>query len=214
MRVQSLPVVAQLGNGSVFAHRNEDRVEAEAFAAAWLVGDTSFEHARAPKLLAGGGDDDELAHVARVAVFDTGQLTDQPAHRIVPAGTRRLDSRPASERRHLDAGVLSQRPLVGLRPRPTEERLAPRVLVVRRSVLGRVAVRFERLDPPAGQQLLELARLVRVARGEPRRQSVHRTSATCSRSAIRATMRAAGVSRGNTTSNSRRLRSPSWLTSS
>src|SRR5205823_6048443 len=121
---------------------------------------------------------------------------------------------PTTERRHLDPRVLPESPLVRLCPRPFKPCLRARVVVVRRAVLDRVVVGFERLDSPGGQQLLELARLVRVARRQPRLQSVHLTSTTSSRSAIRATIRAGGTSRGNTTSSSSRRRSPSWLTSS
>src|SRR5439155_23880367 len=104
-------------------------------------------------------------------------------------------------------------PHVRLGHGPAVARLGKGVLVVGLACLGWVIVRLEQLDLPAGKEPLELTRFVRVARGEPRLQSVHRTSATFSRSAIRATSRGAGRSRGKTRSSSKRRRSPSWLTS-
>src|SRR3954447_8214192 len=50
VRVLPLPVVAQLGNGSLFSLRDEDGVEAEAFAAAPCVRNPAFEHSRAAVL--------------------------------------------------------------------------------------------------------------------------------------------------------------------
>src|SRR6184192_571251 len=73
---------------------------------------------------------------------------------------RRFDPGPSAERRHLEARVLADRPAVDVRP--SELGLRPGVLLVRRAGLRRPALRIERLDRPAGQQPLELARLVRV----------------------------------------------------
>ena len=116
MGVLAFPVVAQLGNGSFFAVRDEDRVEAEAFGAARLGGDAACERAGAATLLAAGRHDHELAHVTRFAVLGSVQPRQQPADGIVAAGASGLDSRFAAERRHLDPGVLPQRPLVRLGP--------------------------------------------------------------------------------------------------
>src|SRR5712691_528502 len=215
MRVFGLPLVAQLGDRRLLAFGDEDRVEAEALAAAGFLGDAPLERARAAELLLLRRETDELAHVAgpTVVAADAGELPEEPAHRIVAPGTRGFDAGAATERRHLDAGVLSQHPDVGLCHRPTEPRLAARVLAIGVAHFGRKLGGANQLDLPTRQRSLELARLVLVARGEPRLQSLHRTAATCSTSAMRATSRGAGVSRGSTTSSSRRRRSASSLTS-
>src|SRR3954454_13849059 len=50
VRVLPLPIVAEVGNGSVFSPRHEDGVEAEAFAAALCACNPPFEHTRAAVL--------------------------------------------------------------------------------------------------------------------------------------------------------------------
>ena len=67
MRVLGLPLVAELCDGALFAVRDEDRVEAEAFLATRLFGDPALEDARAAKLRALGRQRDELADVARAS---------------------------------------------------------------------------------------------------------------------------------------------------
>ena len=71
MGVLPFPLVAQLGNRSLLPVRDEDRVEAEAFGATRLEGDSSFERARAATLLAGWRQDDQLADVTRFTVVDS-----------------------------------------------------------------------------------------------------------------------------------------------
>src|SRR5437879_1140846 len=78
-------------------------------------------------------------------------------------------------------------------PPAAESRFDARVLDVGRPGLVRPALGVERLDRPAGKQLLELACLVHVARAERRPHSVQRTSRTPSISATPATIAGAVV---------------------
>ena len=69
MGVARLPLVAELRDRLLLPLRDEDRVEAEAFGAARLFDYSSRKHARAADLLAGGGERDELADIARAPAF-------------------------------------------------------------------------------------------------------------------------------------------------
>src|SRR5207247_5486600 len=85
----------------------------------------------------------------------------------------------ASERGDLDPRVLAERPFAG----PVAEAgLRPRVFVVARALLGRHRFDVEELDPPVRKRVGQLASLVRVLRGEPRRHSPHCTALPPSRS--------------------------------
>ena len=76
-----------------------------------------------------------------------------------------MPGRPPSASTSMPESSASTQPSECARPK---SRLDPRVVVVRRAGLVRVVVAVERLDRPAGEQRLELARLVRVARAEDR----------------------------------------------
>src|SRR5207302_7505222 len=115
-----------------------------------------------------GREEDELRDVARTAILDTLELAQELRNRRgflrrVPRGE---NAGPAAERLHLQARVLRQHTAV--RVLAPEQRLAPRVLVVRLAGLRRVVVAVEGLDRPARQKLLELQRLVSIARAEDR----------------------------------------------
>jgi hypothetical protein len=79
---------------------------------------------------------------------------------------RRLDPRRTLQAVDLEAGVLAEDPDGGI-DRSSELGLRSSVLVVRRSLLGRVLVSFERLDRPAVQGGTKLTELARVLRREP-----------------------------------------------
>src|SRR5205085_6710608 len=137
----ALPGVPELRHRPRLALRNEDRVVAEALRPAWPLRDPARERSRSTELRAGGRHGDELAHVARAAslALDAVELLQEPRHPVVrPA--RRADPGPPAEAVHLDPRVLSQRPDAGLPPEP---RLRPRVLVVRRTLLGRQLAALE-----------------------------------------------------------------------
>src|SRR5439155_24622384 len=127
----------------------------------------------------------------------------RPAFRRVARGQ---DARAAAEAVHFEPRVLRQHPGVGVVV--AESRLRGRVLVVRRACLRRIVVTVERLDRPAGEQRLELPRLVRVAGTEDGAQSVHRTSSTPSISATSATT-AGDEPAASSTSTPTERRSPS-----
>src|SRR5919108_2352018 len=114
-----LPVVAERGDRALIAVGDEDRVVAEALAAARLVRNASRQRACAPKLRLLGRQGDELAHVARAPArtLDAPELGEQPADGIVPAGPGRCDAGAAAEPLHLDAGVLAEHPGIRLRVR-------------------------------------------------------------------------------------------------
>src|SRR5258708_3457537 len=114
MRVTGLPGIAELGDGSFFAVRNEDRVVAEALAAARLRRNASGHDACAAELLAVGRDRNELGHVACSPILDALELAEQLCDRrsAFRRVTRRLDARPSSERRNFDPRVLTDRPRV------------------------------------------------------------------------------------------------------
>src|SRR5205085_116181 len=110
--------------------------------------------------------------------LDAFELAEELADRGRALGrvARGVEPGPAAERRDLEAGVLADHPRVRAAGLAAEARLGTRVLVVRLACLRREVVRVERFDRPPRQELLQLARLVRVARAEPRAQSVQRTS--------------------------------------
>src|SRR4051812_46030369 len=168
MRVLDLVRVAELGDGSLLSVRDEDRVVAEALAATRLLRDAPFEDARPAYLVAVRPERDDLRHVARAPVLDAFELAEQLRDRRPALGRvpRRVHTRTAAERVDLDAGVLRKHPHVRGRTRAPEVRLDARVAVVRVVRLGRIVLRVERVDRPAGEQPLELARLVGVARAE------------------------------------------------
>src|SRR3954470_2836001 len=183
MRVLPFPAVAQLGNGLISTVRDEDRIEAEPLGAAGLESDPPLERAGAAELFTGRRHEHELADVARASLLQATELTEEPTDRIGTARSSRMDAGTTVESVHLDARVLSDRPLVPLRLRAAEQSLAPRVLIVGLAVFGRKVLCRERLDRPVRQQVLELTRLARIAGREARVQSVHRTSTTSSSSA-------------------------------
>src|SRR4051794_12608301 len=213
MRVLVLPRVAELCDCPLFAVGNEDRVVAEALAAARLRRDAPFEDPGASGLAAVRRDRDELGDVTRAPVIGSPELAEQlrDRGRALRCVARRVQPRAAVERGDFDAGVLADRPTA--RALVAEPRLDARVVDVRLASLGRIVVRVERLDRPAGEQLLELARLVRVTRAESCFHSLHRTSSTPSRSATSATILGAVPSRISTSIATLR-RSPSCATSS
>src|SRR5439155_27308106 len=116
----------------------------------------------------------------------------------------------ASERGDLDPRVLAERPFAGP---VAEARLRPRVLVVAPALLGRHRFDLEELDPPARKRVRQLASLVRVLRGEPRRHSPHCTALTPSRS-LTAASTASRVFGGKSTSSARLRRSSSSASAS
>src|SRR5438105_2703316 len=209
-----LPVVAELRDCLVLPLGDEDRVEAEAGRAAGRCGDTALQGSGPPQRRSVGAERYELADVAGapgVALHPV-ELAQHPNDLDAPRAARGMYAGPAAQAGDLDARVLAQRPVLRIHVSPAELRLRVRVLVVRGSRLGRVFVHRERLDLPAREQARQLARFVGVARGECCSQSVQRTSATFGTSATRPTSIGAPTPRGSARSNSRRRRSPSWLT--
>src|SRR4051794_26490113 len=178
MRVLRLPGIAELGDGALLALGDEDRVVPEALAASRLVRDASGEDAAAANDRALGRDRDKLRHVPCLAAGDTRELPEQLGDRrcafLGVAGG--VEPGTPAERRDLEARILAEDPAAGAFV--CKGRLDQRVFVVRRPALVGPIVGVERLDRPARQQLLELARLVRVARREDRGYSVQRTSRT------------------------------------
>jgi hypothetical protein len=166
--VLRLPPVAELRNGALLALRHEHRVVAEALDAARRIRDATVEHAAAAQDRAVGRNCNELRHEACAAVILVSELAEQLRDRgsTLRRVPRRCDSRTPAERCNLEARVLADDPAVRRRTRTAERRLDERVVVVGVAVLGRIVVRIENVDRPAGKQHLELARLVRVARSE------------------------------------------------
>jgi len=188
MGVLRLPVVPQFRDRPVLPLRNEDRVVAEALAAASLQGDPALEPSGAAKLAAVGSEEDELGDVAGSSLLDALELVEELRHggRTLRRIPRRENARAAAEGVHLETGILGQHPAV--RVLTPERGLDRRVLVIGRAGLGRVVVAVERLDRPPGQELLELTCFVPVPRAEDDpHYSIHRTSSTPSISATPAT---------------------------
>src|SRR5579864_1633366 len=213
MRVLRLPRVAELGDRLRLAVGDEHRVVAEAAGAARLGRDPAGDDPAAAKLLAVRRERDELGDVTRAAVVDAAELAEQlrdrgRALRRIPRGR---DAGPAAERSDLDAGILADRP-AGDAGAP-ERRLGARVRVIRVAGLGRIVVGVERFDRPAGEQHLELARLVRVARAQRRGYSLHRTPSTPSMLPTAATI-AGAATPCSSTSTAIPRRSPSCAISS
>src|SRR5437868_5849864 len=203
MRVLLVPLVAGRRDVELLAGGHEDRVVAEALAAARLAGDPALEDPGAADLLPVRRDRDELRDVACTPslALDALQLREQAANRVVAAEAGREDARRPSQPRNLDARVLTEHPGAAGEP-PAVLGLAAGIRVVGVAVLGRVLVSVEHRQVPAVEHALELAHLVRVVGSELRRQSAQRTSSTFSTSAIRSTSSRA--------SSSRRSSSVSW----
>src|SRR5579864_7481412 len=213
MRALCLPLVAELADRLRLAVGDEDRVVAEAAVAAWLERDAAGDDPGAPKLFAVRRDRDELGDVPRATVVDALELAQQLRDRRSTLGcvACRRDAGPAAERGNLDARVLADRPPGDVRA--PEDRLGARIRVIRVPGLGRIVVRVEGLDRPAGKQHLELARLVRVARAEACSYSLQRTSTTPSMSPTAATITGAETPCSSTSTAISR-RSPSCAISS
>src|SRR5436305_6519901 len=211
MRVARLPLVPELGDGSLLAVRDEDRVVAESLGPARLLGDPALEHTRSAHFLAVRAEQDELADVSRPPVLDTLQIVDEPrdrAHALILAVAGRANAGSAAEGFHLDPGVLTKRPRAGGK---RVGRFGTRIVVVAVASLFVIVIRIQRLELP-GQERRELPELVRVPRGED--QSLQRTSRTPSTSESFATIPGASAFGGSVTSTSTILRSASWLISS
>src|SRR5436305_1588346 len=138
MRVLRLPRVAELRDGLFVALWDEDRVVAEAAAAARAVGDRPLEDAGPAQLVAVRGDRDELADVPRAPVLDARQLAEQlrDRRRAFRRVARGVDARTAAERRHLDSRVFADRPAADTPV--TEAGFRHGVLVIRRAGLRRI----------------------------------------------------------------------------
>src|SRR6266545_3825829 len=160
------PVVAQFGNGVFFAFGDEDRVEAEAFAATRLVGDPALEDPGAAHLVARGRDRDQLADVARLPARRlVCRERRQRAPDVVSAGPARRDEAGGpAEALDLDARILAEDPVARGRDGPSESRLRTSVLVVGPALLRGVVLRVEQLELPAPKGALELPQLVAVRR--------------------------------------------------
>jgi hypothetical protein len=78
VRVLGLPGVAELGDRSVFACGDEDRIEAEPLGAARLVADAALEDAGAAQLLPLRREGNELADVAGSSSLEAHELSQQP----------------------------------------------------------------------------------------------------------------------------------------
>ena len=151
-------------------------------------------------LVAVGRDRDELGHVARAPVVDAVELAEQLRDRRRALGRVARGVRGRAGRRAPPPRCPSPRRSSSPPTRVAAERRLERARS--RSTSSPVSVgpalRVERLDRPAGQQHLELARLVRVARAERRYDSVHRTSSTPSISPTSATTCGASMPRSST----------------
>src|SRR5919204_5305351 len=162
MGVLRLPLVAELRNRSLLSLRNEDRIEAEAFAAARFVRNTAAQRAGAPKLFATWRERDELGSVTGLSSFarNARQRPQQPADFVTRGTAGRTHARTAVQPYDLDSRVLAEHPALWIADAPAELRLDAGILVVRRAILGRELLGAEQLDRPTGKQPLELARLV------------------------------------------------------
>jgi len=147
MGVLHLPRIPQLGDGLLFAKRDEDRVVTEALAAPSFVCDLALKGPGRADFGPVRSEDDELADVACPAVGDAFELGEQTLDRIGrPA--RGLDSRAAAESGHLDAGVLAGDPVLGRGMQAPVPCLDPGVLEKGGAVLDRLVGRGEKLDLP------------------------------------------------------------------
>src|SRR5581483_6538522 len=209
-----LPPVPELRDRSLLAVGDEDRVVAEALASGRPFGDAALERAPAPQLAPVRREEDELRHVACAALLESLELAQELRHRRRALGcvARREDAGPAAERVDLEPRVLCENPARLVRT--AERGFDPCVLVVRCPRLRRVVIAFERLDRPAGQEVLELTRLVRVPRAEDGFHSIQRTSSTPSTSATPATNAGAAEPAASSRSTATDRRSPSCATSS
>src|SRR5437870_7424483 len=180
MGVLRLPPVAELCDGALLPVRDEDRVEPKALDPSLHFRNATLERATASELLARGRHGDQLADVAGAAAVpaDPLQRAQQPADLVTGSAPGRVDAGMAAEPFDLDTGVLPEHPRIRRAHPATELRLRARVLVIRRPLFGRELLRFEELDRPAGQEGLELARLVLVPRAQARSYSAHRTPVT------------------------------------
>jgi hypothetical protein len=158
VRVLRLPVVSELRHGSLFAVGDEDRVETEAFRAAWLVADAAFQDSRAAQFLTRRRERDELAHIASAASvpLDAGELGQEPVDVQAAGEAGRLDARRAAEALDLEPRVLAQDPGAGSIIGPAVFRFRPGVVVVRLARLRRVVVGLERLELPARKGAAQL----------------------------------------------------------
>src|SRR4051812_18914534 len=103
MRVLSFPLVAELGDGSLFAFRDEHRIEAEAFCAARRECDAAGERAGAAQLLAVRAERDELGHVTRTPRFalHAFERAQHPADLVAGGASGRPHAGRAVEAGHL-----------------------------------------------------------------------------------------------------------------
>src|SRR4030081_1155062 len=109
MRVARLPGVTELGDRPLLAVGDEDRVVAEALAAARLCRNPAADDARPAELLAVGCHRDELRHVPRPALLHSLELAERLRDRRRAFGriARRLDTGPSSQRRDFDPRVFA-----------------------------------------------------------------------------------------------------------
>src|SRR4051794_35095759 len=104
MRILGFPLVAELGDGALFAFRDEHRVVAEAFGAAGRERDAARERAGTAQLVAVGAERDELGDVTRtprlaVHAFERAQ---HPTDLVTGRVPGRPHAGPAVEAGHLD----------------------------------------------------------------------------------------------------------------
>lgn len=169
MGVLPLPSVAQLSDGLLLAHRNEDRVVPETFRPPRGIGDSPLEHAGSAHL-ALGRDGDQLADIPGEAAvaLDLFERLEQAPDRVVAPEARRLRARAPVQPGDLYAGVLAEHPHVLGRSRAPEARLRTRVGEVSRPVFGRILRCFEQVESPVRQGGPQLFELVLVAGGQER----------------------------------------------
>src|SRR3954468_9784936 len=115
----ALPAVAELRDRPLLAVGDEDRVVAEAAAAARRVGDRSLDDAGAAENRAVGRDRDELGDVARSSIGRALELAEQlrDRRRSFRRVARRVQPGATVERGDLDAGVLADGPAADALPR-------------------------------------------------------------------------------------------------
>src|SRR5687767_708025 len=207
-----LPVVSQLGHRSLLALGDEYGVVAEAARPPRLRADPAGQRPAPPILVEPRRDTDELADVPRAPAVGGGALElDEELRRVflvaralarVPRGA---DPGAPAEPLDLEPRVLADHPGARVPDRPPEEGLGPRVLVEGGARLLGELRHVDRLDLPAGQEPLELPRLVGVLRDERRLHSLQRTPRTPSIAARSSTSRSSPDPSG-TSSSMRRWR--------